>query len=180
MGTWFAKHFKKKDYNILIIGLENAGKSSIVQRLMKKDGELEQTVPTIGSQVKEVTFNKLHMVLWDVGGQKDQRNTWKHYYVGTNALVFVVDSADSSKFEESSKEFSKVIEDQYISGIPCLILGNKSDLEGAADEAELTTYFDILKYGKERKISFRMQICSALTGKGLQEGFTWLSDNMPK
>ena len=79
-----------------------------------------------------------------------------------------------------SKELEKVLENQHLHDIPCLILCNKSDLPEALDEVELTKYFDILKYGKSQKISFRLQICSALTGDGLQEGFSWISDALPK
>ena len=176
MGSWFAKLFKKKEYNILIIGLQNSGKSTIVQRLLKKDDPMEPTIPTIGSQVKEYSFQKLKFVLWDVGGQKDLRNTWKHYFVGTHAIIYVVDSADTEKLTESVNEFEKVINDQHVSGIPCLILGNKSDLPNSLNEVDLTQHFNIAKYGKEYHCSFRLQRCSALTGDGLNDGFTWISE----
>lgn len=167
-----------KEYNILIVGLDNVGKSTLVQRLQKGEGELLPTVPTIGSQTQSVNFNGKHLILWDVGGQTDQRNIWKHYYVGTHGLVFVVDAADESRFEESYKEFVNVIEAQYLNGIPCLLLGNKSDIEGAADEEKLKTTFHIEQYEKENGIAFKVENCSALTGAGITEGFSWLLEMM--
>jgi small GTP-binding protein len=180
MGSWFAKLFKKKTSPILIVGLDNAGKTSMVQKLTAMDKEITPTLPTVGYNLKEVKFRKIIFSIWDLGGQVDQRNIWKHYYVGSVGIVFVIDVAQPSRFAEARKELVKVLQSQHVRGLPCLILGNKSDLHDAVTVERLTQELDIMQFGLENQMPVRIQTCSAKTGNGLEEGFTWLSESLPK
>lgn len=54
----------------------------------------------------------LYVLKQDVGGQDKIRPLWRHYFVGTQALIFVIDSCDHERFEEARIELHKIINDR--------------------------------------------------------------------
>ncbi|KAL5541449.1 hypothetical protein UlMin_009159 [Ulmus minor] len=94
MGLSFAKLFNrlfaKKDMRILMVGLDAAGKTTILYKL--KLGEIVTTIPTIGFNVETVEYKNISFTVWDVGGQDKIRPLWRHYFQNTQGLIFVVDS----------------------------------------------------------------------------------------
>merc|ERR1712146_743682 len=93
MGKALSKIFGNKEMRVLMLGLDNAGKTTILYKL--KLGQGVSTIPTVGFNVETVTFKKVKFNVWDVGGQDKIRPLWRHYYAGTQALIFVVDSNDA-------------------------------------------------------------------------------------
>ena len=91
MGSGIFKK-KKNEWRILILGLDSAGKTSLLYKL--KLGEVVSTVPTIGFNVETAEYKKNVFTFWDVGGQDKIRALWIHYYQNTAVLIFVVDSSD--------------------------------------------------------------------------------------
>ncbi len=87
---------------MIIIGLDNAGKTTILYKLHL--GEIVTTVPTVGFNVESMNYNGLKFQVWDLGGQTGLRPYWRCYYQDTNAVVFVVDSADRERIEYSRQE----------------------------------------------------------------------------
>ena len=75
-----------------------------------KLGELVTTVPTIGFNVERITYRNLEMTIWDVGGQDKIRALWRHYYENTDALIWLVDSADATRMAECKDELHHVSE----------------------------------------------------------------------
>ena len=49
--------------------------------------EVVHTSPTIGSNVEEVTWNSIHFLMWDIGGQESLRTTWSSYYANTEVIA---------------------------------------------------------------------------------------------
>merc|ERR1711948_108739 len=98
----FGKLFGKKDVRILMVGLDAAGKTTILYKL--KLGEIVTTIPTIGFNVETVEYKNISFTVWDVGGQDKIRPLWRHYYQGTQGLIFVVDSNDRDRIQESHDE----------------------------------------------------------------------------
>ena len=90
MGNWLGRFLKmKKDMRILMVGLDAAGKTTILYKL--KLGEVVTTIPTIGFNVETVEYKNISFTVWDVGGQDKIRNLWRHYYQNTqdaDLLVF--------------------------------------------------------------------------------------------
>merc|ERR1712194_477625 len=86
MGGLKGAFDKKVPLRILMVGLDAAGKTSILYKL--KLGEVQATIPTIGFNVETVTYKSISFTVWDVGGQDKIRPLWRHYYHGTNGLVF--------------------------------------------------------------------------------------------
>lgn len=68
--------------------------------------------------------------MWDVGGQDKIRPLWRHYYSGTQGLIFVVDSSDTARLEEARSELHKIINDREMKDALLLVFANKQDIQG--------------------------------------------------
>ena len=64
----------------------------------------------------------------DVGGQDKIRPLWRHYYTGTQGLIFVVDCADRDRIDEARQELHRIINDREMRDAIILIFANKQDL----------------------------------------------------
>jgi len=95
----FGKLFGKKDVRILMVGLDAAGKTTILYKL--KLGEIVTTIPTIGFNVETVEYKNISFTVWDVGGQDKIRPLWRHYYQNTQGVIFVDDSNDRDRVGEA-------------------------------------------------------------------------------
>ncbi|CAK5099328.1 unnamed protein product [Meloidogyne enterolobii] len=95
-----------------------------------KLGQSIKSLPTVGFNVETVTYKNIKFSVWDVGGQEKIRPLWRHYYVGTQALIFVVDSADVDRIDEARHELHKIVNDREMREAAILIFANKQDLPG--------------------------------------------------
>lgn len=102
LSSALTRLFGKKQMRILMVGLDAAGKTTILYKL--KLGEIVTTIPTIGFNVETVEYKNICFTVWDVGGQDKIRPLWRHYFQNTDGLIFVVDSNDRERIEEASKE----------------------------------------------------------------------------
>lgn len=153
-----------------MLGLDAAGKTTILYRL--KMGHPVTTTPTVGFNVETVSYKKIKMNVWDVGGQDKIRPLWRHYYTGTQGLIFVVDCADVDRVDEAADEFHKIINDREMKDAIILIFANKQDLKMAITPEAIPERMGLTKL-KDRK--YFVQPCVATTGDGLEEGLSWLA-----
>jgi ADP-ribosylation factor protein 1 len=174
MGMMISKlwdgFFGKKEMRILMVGLDAAGKTTILYKL--KLGEVVTTIPTIGFNVETVEYKNICFTVWDVGGQDKIRPLWRHYYQNTQGLVFVVDSNDRDRIEAAREELHKMINEDELRDAVILVFANKQDLPQAMTAAEVT---DKLGLHSLRSRNWYIQACRATTGDGLYEGLDWLS-----
>ena len=98
MGNALARFRSRKHRRVLLVGLDAAGKTTLLFRLYA--GKSLNTIPTVGFNVKTVPFQGLQLHVWDVGGQEQLREFWRHHFTGTQGLVFVVDAADEGQAAE--------------------------------------------------------------------------------
>mmetsp|Transcript_2188 Transcript_2188/g.2446 ORF Transcript_2188/g.2446 Transcript_2188/m.2446 type:complete len:121 (+) Transcript_2188:138-500(+) len=112
------------------------------------------------------------MQIWDVGGQDRIRRLWKHYYNGVNAIIFVVDSADTHRVKEAAMELNGILKDDELRGVPVLVYANKQDIPGAM---RLHKVADILDLNVQKGREWHIQASSAARGEGLYEGLEWLN-----
>ena len=178
MGFIFSKFFSlisKRDARILMIGLDAAGKTSILYQL--KMAELVKTIPTIGFNVEMLDYKGLRLTIWDVGGQDKIRILWKHYYQNTDGIIFVVDSNDKERFEQVKETLALCLIEEELKDAALLIFANKQDLNGAISPNELT---NILEMGKINNRKWLVQGSSATSGQGLKEGLDWLATALLK
>jgi ADP-ribosylation factor protein 6 len=171
MGDFLSKLFGNKEMRVLMLGLDAAGKTTILYKL--KLGQGVSTIPTVGFNVETVTFKKVKFNVWDVGGQDKIRPLWRHYYAGTQALIFVVDSSDRERIDEARQELMRIINDREMKDAVLLVFANKNDLPNVMDTSEITEKLGLHRL-KDR--NWHIQPSCALNGDGLLDGLTWLNN----
>merc|ERR1719213_9052 len=179
MGLTFTKLFKslisKREMRILMVGLDAAGKTTILYKL--KLGEIVTTIPTIGFNVETVEYKNISFTVWDVGGQDKIRPLWRHYYQNTQGVIFVVDSNDRDRVSEARDELHRMLNEDELREAILLVFANKQDLPNAMQAPEIT---DKLGLHSLRQRGWYIQATCATTGDGLYEGLDWLSTSLAK
>uniref|UniRef100_A0A3Q3E2D7 ARF GTPase 5 n=1 Tax=Hippocampus comes TaxID=109280 RepID=A0A3Q3E2D7_HIPCM len=151
ISTIFGRLFGKKQMRILMVGLDAAGKTTILYKL--KLGEIVTTIPTIGFNVETVEYRNISFTVWDVGGQDKIRPLWRHYFQNTQ------------------------LGEQELKDAVLLVFANKQDLPNALTISELT---DNLGLNRMRNKEWHIQATCATQGTGLYEGLDWLSAELCK
>jgi small GTP-binding protein len=118
-----------------------------------------------------VQYRNISFTVWDVGGQNKLRPLWRHYYEGTQGLIFVVDSNDVTRLPEAAHELHSLLSDDSMKDAIVLVLANKQDLPNAVSAAKMC---DVLGL-RSIKNEWYIQPCTAVTSAGLFEGLDWLS-----
>ncbi|XP_010635753.1 ADP-ribosylation factor 2 isoform X2 [Fukomys damarensis] len=165
MGNIFEKLFKslfgKKEMRILMVGLDAAGKTTILYKL--KLGEIVTTIPTIGFNVETVEYKNISFTVWDVGGQDKIRPLWRHYFQNTQGLIFVVDSNDRERVNEAREELTRMLAEDELRDAVLLVFVNKQDLPNAMNAAEIT---DKLGLHSLRQRNWFLEGHASIPGKG--------------
>lgn len=179
MGVIFAdifnKWFRNRETRCLMLGLDSAGKTTILYKL--KLGDHVTTIPTIGFNVEKIEYKGFNMNVWDVGGQDRIRALWRHYYHNTQGLIYVVDSNDIERIDESRDELHKLLQEDELQDAVLLVYANKQDLPNAIKPQEL---FNRLKLNTITNRPWQIQGCCGTNGDGLYEGLDWLGANLSK
>ena len=159
-------NFSEKHARILMLGLDNAGKTTVLYKL--KFNESITTVPTLGFNMETVQVGRnIRFTVWDVGGQVILRSLWKHYYAGSAGLVYVVDASDRDRFSDAKEELHNVLASEEMKAVPVLVLANKQDLPQAATPSEVADCLGLPKFvGRQ----WHVQGTSATIGEGVLEG----------
>jgi len=177
MGILFAKLFGSlnKERRVLMLGLDAAGKTTVLNMLNL--GEVVATMPTIGFNVETVSYKNLAMTIWDVGGQQRIRALWRHYYQGSDAVIFVVDSADPERLEEAGEELQRVLSDDLLRDAIVLVYANKQDLPNAVSCKDVAK---AMQLHRDRQRIWHVQSAVAPKGDGLYEGLDWMVKELNK
>nr|CAB3222735.1 ADP-ribosylation factor 1 [Phallusia mammillata] len=177
MGSAFAKLFSslfgKKEMRILMVGLDAAGKTTILYKL--KLGEIVTTIPTIGFNVETVEYKNISFTVWDVGGQDKIRPLWRHYFQNTQGIIFVVDSNDRERVCEAREELNRMLAEDELRDAILLVFANKQDLPNAMKAADISEKLGLTSM---RAREWYIQSACATSGDGLYEGLDWLSNKL--
>ncbi|GAA0162559.1 G-protein [Lithospermum erythrorhizon] len=165
--------FAAKEYKIVVVGLENAGKTTTLYKLHL--GEVVTTPPTVGSNVEELVYNNIRFEVWDLAGQERLRTSWATYYRGTHAVIVVIDSTDRARISIMKDELFELLPHEDLQSAVILIFANKQDLKNAMPPAEIT---DVLSLHSIKNHDWHIQACSALTGDGLYDGLGWIAQKV--
>jgi len=166
-------YFGEKEARILVLGLDNAGKTTILYQLQV--GEVVSTIPTIGFNVETVTYKNIKFQVWDLGGQTSIRPYWRCYFPNTQAIIYVVDSSDVERIGITREEFHAILEEDELKDALILVYANKQDLPGALSDAEIAEAMGLHDIKNRDWAIFKT---SAIKGEGLFEGLDWLSNTL--
>lgn len=171
---------KEKELRILILGLDNAGKTTLLRRLTAEP--IDTIAPTLGFNIKTLEHKSYRLNIWDVGGQKTIRAYWRNYFEQTDGVIWVVDSADRARLEMCKMELETILRQEKLAGASLLILANKQDVRGALGAEEIARALGLEAEAgeggifKNRHVSIRG--CSAVSGEGLVEGVDWMVEDI--
>ncbi|XP_054258695.1 ADP-ribosylation factor-like protein 2 isoform X2 [Macrosteles quadrilineatus] len=187
---------KEKEMRILMLGLDNAGKTTILKRINGE--EIDTISPTLGFNIKTLEHKGYQLNIWDVGGQKSLRSYWRNYFESTDGLIWVVDSADKRRLEDCKRELYTLLQEEgkksgssktdeggdthledpteflnieRLLGATLLVFANKQDLPGSLTSEEIKT---VVELDSIKSHHWRILPCSAVTGDNLVVGIDWL------
>jgi len=168
-----------RDVNILCLGLDGAGKSSLLVRAVfdatpqaAEGSPSEEIRPTSGFHVRTVkVLPWWKLLIWDIGGAAAIRPYWTKYVTTQMAaLIWVVDASDAPRLEESRLALSSVLAQAVVHpGLPLLVFANKSDASAAE---RVSQGLRLAERCANRQ--HHVQPCDALSGAGIAAGLDWL------
>jgi ADP-ribosylation factor related protein 1 len=131
-GYW-QYYFSKPNVNVLMVGLDHAGKTTTLEAIKTKFGKThglppEKIPPTVGMNLAKVVYGGTQVVIWDLGGQLKMRAIWEKYYDEANAVIFVVDSADVGRLQEAKLAYEAACDSDSLADTPGVLIANKQDL----------------------------------------------------
>jgi len=172
-----------KNGKILFLGLDNAGKTTLLHML--KTGQITTAQPTLYPNQEELVMGSVRFRTFDLGGHETAQRIWRDYYAsGVDGIVFIVDAADRTRFEEAREVLAGLLDDPALARVPIALLGNKIDIPIAASEDELrasiglhhhmTSGKEPAKGGKDAR-PLEVFMVSIAKRMGYAEAFQWLS-----
>uniref|UniRef100_A0A8C5DXK1 ADP-ribosylation factor-like protein 6 n=1 Tax=Gouania willdenowi TaxID=441366 RepID=A0A8C5DXK1_GOUWI len=181
---------KKKEVNVLCLGLDNSGKTTIINQLKPPNvsplseewkhvsqAQAQEIVPTIGFNIEKFKSSSLSFTVFDMSGQSRYRSLWEHYYKESHAIIFVIDSSDKLRMVVAKEELDTLFkhEDIRCKKMPVLFFANKTDLKDAMSSVKVS---QMLSLENIRDKPWHICASNAIKGEGLQEGLDWLQGNM--
>jgi small GTP-binding protein len=169
---------KSEPSQLLMIGLDWAGKTTILYKIKKPWEKVITSIPTIGFDIKTTKTHGTVFMAWDAGGRAMICPLVKKYYDRVEGIIFVIDSSDMRRFEYHEDIFFQTINNDRLYGKPLLVLCNKQDLAGAVSPNKICAQLGLVEKCKDRK--WNVVGCSA-TARGdirLKKGLEWLSESL--
>lgn len=169
---------KDREIRVLVLGLDNSGKTTIINNLLGKDPM--KVAPTMGFQIHTFSWKNFTLNVWDIGGQSTLRSFWGNYFDKLDVVVWVVDSVNTSRLEELYQELrEKVIKQDQLRGTLFVVMVNKADLIEELERSNVcAAILSALKLQQEVSAT-KYTICSVLgiTGEGLDQSMDWIVEN---
>jgi len=119
--------WKRREARVLVVGLDNSGKTTIINQIKPRKEKSLEVTPTVGFQVEEFSKNNVNFTVFDMSGQSRYRTLWEHYYRDVEAIVFVLDSADRVRMCVVKDELDALLSHKELSSrdVPILFFANK-------------------------------------------------------
>ncbi|KOO29208.1 serine threonine protein kinase [Chrysochromulina tobinii] len=192
LGAWIKSKlgFTQRQLKVLLLGLDAAGKSTLLQRLRHGDEAPATSMPTIGHDVERFEHAEAVYTLYDVGGQRQLRGQWERYFAledlwgsaaeRVSGIIFVVDAADASRFGEARQELHKLLSEPRLRGVPLLVLANKMDLPTARPLPEVEAALGVAERDpRPDGARCAVQGACSLCGDGVVAALEWIAAAAP-
>lgn len=168
---WFLRlsGIYKKKVSLLIIGLDNVGKTTMLGLLA--NNQIRCHEPTYHPNMEVVQVGGVEFNAHDLGGHLSARRLWQSYYINATCVIFMVDATDIERMSESRAELSKILVD--VNHIPVLVLGNKIDSPVACSEVQLRRYLNIYD-NDDIDCNIGVFMCSVVKRTGIKQAFEWI------
>eukprot|EP00741_Cyanophora_paradoxa_P002269 tig00000571_g2201.t1 len=173
---WTALFKSNQQFKIVIVGLNAAGKTTILYKWhLGMGSDAVKTTPTIGSNCESIQYKNLTLEAWDLGGQDASRPSWSTYFADTNAVILVIDSADRERLFLVKDELKKILAHEALRTSCLMVMANKQDVKGSMTAAEIS---DALTLHSIKSHTWSIQPCCAITGDGLMQSLDWLAEHI--
>ncbi|KAJ7252452.1 ADP-ribosylation factor [Mycena rebaudengoi] len=169
-----------KTFEVVMVGLDGTGKTTLLSRLKKRDlppGVSRPTTPTIGSTLETISFRRNNITIWEFGGMDKVRPLWRRYYWNAHAFIFALDAAAPERFAEARVELDRMHSDSGSESYPLLVLANKMDLPQAESLATIAEALGAERFPKWGR-PVVVKGVSALYDEGMDEVLQWLVENV--
>ncbi|GAM26458.1 hypothetical protein SAMD00019534_096330, partial [Acytostelium subglobosum LB1] len=164
----------KRRIKTLLVGLDNAGKTTMLYRMM--DYSVDDQLSFVENGIEFVTYNNLDIFTWDLGGSTKYGHRWREHYKTTDALIYVLDSTDTDRINEVFEELKKICCDLK-PFVPVLIMLNKLDINSGSSSPSSSISVELINVYMSSILAtwqFHCQPSVATRGEGIQEGLAWL------
>ncbi|XP_017073196.1 ADP-ribosylation factor-like protein 6 [Drosophila eugracilis] len=169
---------KKDKMTILVLGLNNSGKSSIINHFKKSSEQTSIVVPTVGFMVEQFySMSGVSIKAIDMSGATRYRNLWEHQFKNCHGIIYVIDSSDRMRFVVVKDELDLVLQHPDLCNriVPILFYGNKMDMEDSLSSVKIAA---ALRLENIKEKPWHICSSSAVSGEGLGEGVQWLIQQM--
>ena len=173
MGTVFSNPKSK----IIIVGLDNSGKSTLINHLQPEELQQPEITATVGFREEQFVKNKINFTVYDMSGQGKYRDLWAQYYESSEAIIFMIDAADHLRIKVAKNELEMLLQNEGLREreVPIIFFANKMDIASAMQPPDVC---DGLELENIIDRPWHIQGCSAKTGDGVEYGMNWLTQQI--
>ncbi|KAG5181274.1 ADP-ribosylation factor family [Tribonema minus] len=167
----------KYEARIVVVGLDNSGKTTLINNIKPKKASTFEVTPTVGFQVESFAKDNLNFTIFDMSGQSRYRELWGHYYREVQAIIFVLDCTERVRMCVAKEELDELLTHPDVSNscTPILIFANKMDLPGALSAVDCMEQLDLQRISNK---PWQIEASNALTGEGIDRGLEWLAEKL--